>query len=109
MLQMFLANLLFVYTILFALFVLVILEFNIHFSLLFYKQKILSLIFILFNQNPWEVMVTKGTLKTQRFITAVDMKQPEFTEQLSRELWRRIYVEVKFIYKLMILSYIIFF
>ena len=45
-------------------------------------------------QNFWEVIVTKGTLKPQRFITAVDMKHPEFTEQLSRELWKRIYEEV---------------
>jgi len=42
-------------------------------------------------ENFWEVIVTKGTLKTQRFITAVDMKNPEFTEQLSKELWKRIY------------------
>ncbi|XP_076472431.1 glutathione S-transferase kappa 1-like [Babylonia areolata] len=42
-------------------------------------------------QNFWEVIVTKGTLKTQRFITAVDMAHPQFTEQLSRELWKRIY------------------
>ena len=38
--------------------------------------------------------MTKGTLKPQRFITAVDMTHPEFTEQLSRELWKRIYEEV---------------
>ena len=38
--------------------------------------------------------MTKGTLKPQRFITAVDMIHPEFTEQLSRELWKRIYEEV---------------
>lgn len=43
--------------------------------------------------NPWEVMVTKGTLQTQRFITAVNMKRPEFTEVLSRALFQRIYVE----------------
>jgi hypothetical protein len=38
--------------------------------------------------------MTKGTLKPQRFITAIDMKNPEFTESLSKELWKRIYEEV---------------
>ncbi|KAL8578227.1 hypothetical protein ACOMHN_040988 [Nucella lapillus] len=42
-------------------------------------------------QNFWEVMVTKGTLKPQRFITAVDMSNPGYTEQLSRELFKRIH------------------
>ncbi|XP_070206648.1 glutathione S-transferase kappa 1-like isoform X2 [Littorina saxatilis] len=42
-------------------------------------------------QNFWDVMVTKGTIKTQRFITAVDLKHPQFTEQLSKEMWKRIW------------------
>ena len=49
---------------------------------------------LLFWQNFFEVILTKGTLKPQRYITAVNMKHPQFTEQLSRELWKRIYEEV---------------
>ncbi|PVD36904.1 hypothetical protein C0Q70_03895 [Pomacea canaliculata] len=65
-------------------------------SYLVTDMKHLSQYFNLSYNQPkdfWNVIVTKGTLKTQRFITAVDMTRPEFTEQLSRELWNRIYVE----------------
>jgi len=41
--------------------------------------------------NPVETMVVKGTLKTMRFVTAIDMKHPEYTGPLSRELWMRIW------------------
>ncbi|XP_050391468.1 glutathione S-transferase kappa 1 [Patella vulgata] len=41
--------------------------------------------------NPFDVMFNKGSLKAQRFLTAVDMENPEQTEKVSRELWRRIW------------------
>lgn len=37
------------------------------------------------------VMFDKGTLKAQRFITAVDMIDSSFTENVSRILWTRIH------------------
>nr|AYG85509.1 glutathione S-transferase kappa [Andrias davidianus] len=39
----------------------------------------------------FEVMIKKGSLSAMRFITAVDLEQPEFVEPVSRELWRRIW------------------
>ncbi|XP_060080509.1 glutathione S-transferase kappa 1-like [Ylistrum balloti] len=39
--------------------------------------------------NPAEVMFVKGTLMPQRFLTAVDMQQPELVEDLSRQFWMR--------------------
>ncbi|KAH3779836.1 hypothetical protein DPMN_157644 [Dreissena polymorpha] len=35
------------------------------------------------------MMFVKGTLKTQRFITAVDMMDSTKTEELSRQMWHR--------------------
>ncbi|KAH3825383.1 hypothetical protein DPMN_127258 [Dreissena polymorpha] len=39
--------------------------------------------------NTAEMMFVKGTLKTQRFITAVDMMDSTKTEELSRQMWHR--------------------
>ncbi|XP_059173644.1 glutathione S-transferase kappa 1-like [Physella acuta] len=36
-----------------------------------------------------EKMLAKGTLPTQRFLTAIDMTHPEMLEKISRELWMR--------------------
>ncbi|KAK7496800.1 hypothetical protein BaRGS_00012009 [Batillaria attramentaria] len=43
--------------------------------------------------NFWEVIVKRGTLIPQRFITAVDMKHPELAEKVARECWQRIWFE----------------
>ncbi|XP_052285382.1 glutathione S-transferase kappa 1-like isoform X2 [Dreissena polymorpha] len=40
-------------------------------------------------QNTAEMMFVKGTLKTQRFITAVDIMDSTKTEELSRQMWHR--------------------
>ncbi|KYO44888.1 glutathione S-transferase kappa 1 isoform X1 [Alligator mississippiensis] len=39
----------------------------------------------------FESMVKKGSLSAMRFLTAVDMIQPQFLEPMSRELWMRIW------------------
>nr|QGA89085.1 glutathione-S-transferase kappa 1 [Physella acuta] len=44
---------------------------------------------IKFPKNPFEMMIIKGTLPTQRFLTAIDMTHPEMLEKVSRELWMR--------------------
>uniref|UniRef100_A0A0B7AA84 Glutathione S-transferase kappa n=2 Tax=Arion vulgaris TaxID=1028688 RepID=A0A0B7AA84_9EUPU len=44
---------------------------------------------IRFPKNPAELMLTKGTLATQRFLTAIDMTHPGKLETVSRELWMR--------------------
>uniref|UniRef100_A0A8C8RXC5 Glutathione S-transferase kappa n=1 Tax=Pelusios castaneus TaxID=367368 RepID=A0A8C8RXC5_9SAUR len=38
-----------------------------------------------------ESVIRKGSLSAMRFITAVDMAQPQFLEPVSRELWMRIW------------------
>lgn len=48
----------------------------------------------LFLQDIFGVMFDKGTLKAQRFITAVDMIDSSFTENVSRILWTRIHRNV---------------
>ncbi|XP_052760372.1 glutathione S-transferase kappa 1-like [Mya arenaria] len=40
-------------------------------------------------KDPAEMMFVKGSLKTQRFITAVDMKLPSKTRDVTREMWHR--------------------
>ncbi|XP_067426112.1 glutathione S-transferase kappa 1 isoform X1 [Emydura macquarii macquarii] len=45
-------------------------------------------------QIPQDFMgsiIKKGSLSAMRFITAVDMTQPQFLEPVSRELWMRIW------------------
>jgi glutathione S-transferase kappa 1 len=42
-------------------------------------------------------MVEKGTLKAQRFLTAIKMQHPEHLENVSRELWNRIWSRVSII------------
>lgn len=44
-----------------------------------------------FPSNPGEVMFVKGTLNAQRFLTSIDLTNPEYTESLSRALWMRIW------------------
>ncbi|KAL5014684.1 hypothetical protein ScPMuIL_008954 [Solemya velum] len=41
--------------------------------------------------NFTETVIQKGSLSAQRFLTAVDMRQPEYTEEISRQLWLRIW------------------
>lgn len=41
--------------------------------------------------DPMNVIFVKGSLPTQRFLTAVQMQRPELTESLSREIWMRIW------------------
>ncbi|XP_044152148.1 glutathione S-transferase kappa 1-like [Bufo gargarizans] len=43
----------------------------------------------------FHVMVKKGSLSAMRFVTAVQMSNPEFVERVSRELWLRIWSEDK--------------
>ncbi|XP_075114233.1 glutathione S-transferase kappa 1-like isoform X3 [Leptodactylus fuscus] len=43
----------------------------------------------------FHVILKKGSLSAMRFVTAVQMSHPEFLEQLSRELWLRIWSEDK--------------
>ncbi|KAL4221658.1 Glutathione S-transferase kappa 1 [Mactra antiquata] len=42
-------------------------------------------------EDPLGVMMTKGSLSAQRFLTAVDMMDATKTEPVSRELWMRIW------------------
>ncbi|CAL1534664.1 unnamed protein product [Lymnaea stagnalis] len=42
-----------------------------------------------FPKNTMEMMLVKGTLSAQRFLTAVDIRQPDLLEKVSRELWMR--------------------
>jgi glutathione S-transferase kappa 1 len=39
--------------------------------------------------NPTELLLVKGSLNAQRFLTAVEQQRPELVEPLSRELWMR--------------------
>jgi glutathione S-transferase kappa 1 len=39
-------------------------------------------------------MIEKGSLRAQRFITAVAHERPEYIEGVSRELWKRIWSRV---------------
>ena len=45
-------------------------------------------------QNPAEVMFVKGSLKAQRLLIAAKMTIPEHLEELSRQLWLRIWSRV---------------
>ncbi|XP_077201966.1 glutathione S-transferase kappa 1 [Paroedura picta] len=39
----------------------------------------------------FETVIKKGSLPAMRFVSAVDMAQPQFLESVSRELWMRIW------------------
>ncbi|XP_075698547.1 glutathione S-transferase kappa 1 [Rhinoderma darwinii] len=43
----------------------------------------------------FHVVIKKGSLSAMRFVTAVQMSHPEFLEEVSRELWLRIWSEDK--------------
>ncbi|XP_073541493.1 glutathione S-transferase kappa 1-like isoform X1 [Phyllobates terribilis] len=43
----------------------------------------------------FNVVIKKGSLSAMRFVTAVDMSHPEFLEEVSRQLWLRIWSEDK--------------
>lgn len=43
----------------------------------------------------FNVVIKKGSLSAMRFVTAVQMSNPEFLEGVSRELWLRIWSEDK--------------
>ncbi|XP_077114874.1 glutathione S-transferase kappa 1-like [Ranitomeya variabilis] len=43
----------------------------------------------------FKVAIKKGSLSAMRFVTAVDMSHPEFLEEVSRQLWLRIWSEDK--------------
>ncbi|XP_046642248.1 glutathione S-transferase kappa 1-like isoform X2 [Daphnia pulicaria] len=42
-------------------------------------------------EDPFNVMIEKGTLRAQRFLTAIAHEHPEHVEGVSRELWTRIW------------------
>ncbi|GFR03501.1 glutathione S-transferase kappa 1 [Trichonephila clavata] len=43
--------------------------------------------------NLMDIMMKNGSLNAQRFLTAVDIQQPEYLESISRALWQRLYNE----------------
>ncbi|XP_073541497.1 glutathione S-transferase kappa 1-like isoform X2 [Phyllobates terribilis] len=43
----------------------------------------------------FEVVIKKGSLSAMRFLTVVQMSHPEFLEEVSRQLWLRIWSEDK--------------
>jgi len=46
-------------------------------------------------EDPFEVMAVKGSLRAQRFLTAIDLHYPEHLEDVSRSLWSRIWSNVR--------------
>ena len=49
------------------------------------------LLYTVHPQNPVKVLMEKGSLKAQRFLTAVSLYEPDKTEDVSRELWMRVW------------------
>ncbi|XP_077114875.1 glutathione S-transferase kappa 1-like [Ranitomeya variabilis] len=45
--------------------------------------------------DVFDVMFNKGSLSAMRFVTTVQMSRPEFLEEVSRNLWLRIWSEDK--------------
>lgn len=41
-----------------------------------------------------DLIVKGGSFNAQRFLTAVDMLKPEYLENVSRALWKRLYEQV---------------
>nr|QST14953.1 GSTkappa1 protein [Diaphanosoma celebensis] len=42
-------------------------------------------------ENPVETLAVKGTLRAQRFLTAISLHYPKHLEEVSRQLWMRIW------------------
>jgi len=42
-------------------------------------------------EDPFTVMVERGSLRAQRFLTAIDLYFPEHLEDVSRSLWTRVW------------------
>ena len=40
-------------------------------------------------------MIEKGSLRAQRFLTAIDLHAPEHLENISRSLWTRVWSKVR--------------
>ena len=49
---------------------------------------------LVFFQDFSHVILEKGSLQAQRFLTAVDMVQPDCMEEVSRQLWLRVWSRV---------------
>lgn len=50
--------------------------------------------FTLLIQDPYHTIVEKGSLRAMRFLTAISLNCNEHLEQVSRELWTRIWTKV---------------
>lgn len=42
-------------------------------------------------EDPFTIMIEKGSLRAQRFLTAIDIHAPEHLENISRSLWTRVW------------------
>lgn len=42
-------------------------------------------------KDPFDAMITRGTLLPQRFLTAISEDAPDYLEPAARELWMRIW------------------
>jgi len=42
-------------------------------------------------EDPFTIMVEKGSLRAQRFLTAINLHVPEHLEDVSRSLWTRVW------------------
>ncbi|XP_065199235.1 glutathione S-transferase kappa 1-like [Sycon ciliatum] len=51
------------------------------------------------NPECWQYIITKGTLTAQRFLTAVDQECPQHLEEVSRQLWIRLWSNGKEIHE----------
>ncbi|XP_016050992.1 PREDICTED: glutathione S-transferase kappa 1 isoform X1 [Miniopterus natalensis] len=50
---------------------------------------------IQFPKDFFSVILEKGSLSAMRFLTAVNLEQPEMLEKVSRELWMRVWSRVR--------------